>query len=99
MNLDSWLRRLSEELRGWHVWRTTGTGSGWYAVPAPNPRPEPIDPRPGWYLHLPDRIGPYYTPQELRRACRDRYGWYDHCDSCGVLARNCGHRGPERDPR
>jgi hypothetical protein len=45
----------------------------------------------------PDRIGPYGTPQALRDAARERYGWDDYCDSCGILARECGHRQPERE--
>jgi hypothetical protein len=34
------------------------------------------------------------TPAELRNAARLRYGWNDYCESCGVLARECGHRQP-----
>lgn len=96
MSHQAWFTRLAEQLPGWHVWYSSGPGSGWYAVPAPA---EPDDRRPGWYLHLPNRIGPADTPQLLRAAARQRYGWDDTCATCGVLARDCGHRQPERDQR
>ncbi len=94
-----WLSRLSVQLEGWYVWYTSGPPRGWHAVPAPKPYPVPIDPRPDWYLHLRNRIGPFATPQLLRAAARERYGWDDYCATCGVLARDCGHRQPERDER
>lgn len=93
MNIRTWLRRLNEQLSGWHVWYTSGggTGRGWYAVPAPDDIDHTAT------LTLPARIGPYRTPQGLRADAHDRYGWDDTCESCGVLARECGHRQPERE--
>lgn len=94
MDTRAWLRRLSDQLPGWHVWYTGGGGNlgrGWCAVPAPD------DAGHADALALPNRIGPYRTPQELRSDARDRYGWDDHCESCGVLARECGHRQPDRE--
>lgn len=93
MNADAWARRLSGQLPGWHVWYTSGggIGRGWYAVPAP----DGIDHAAA--LALPDRVGPYRRPQELRTVVGDRYGWDDYCESCGQLARECGHRQPERE--
>lgn len=95
-NTTWWLDRIAGQLTGWWVWHSS---AGWQAVPAPKPRPVPIDPRPDWYMHLPNRIGPYATPQQLRTECKARYGWDDWCDTCGILARDCGHRQPERDER
>lgn len=93
MNITAWARRLKGQLPGWHVWYTSGGGfgRGWYAVPAPG------DANHAATLAFPARIGPYRTPQGLRADARDRYGWYDTCESCGVLARGCGHRQPERE--
>jgi hypothetical protein len=96
MRTSAWLSRLTQQLEGWHVWTSCGK---WYAVPAPKPHSVPIDPRPGWYTHLPNRVGPEPTPQALRDVCRLRYGWNDYCETCGILARKCGHRQPERDGR
>lgn len=78
---------------GWHVWYSSGPPRGWYAVPAPDEttHTEALD--------LPNRTGPYVAPSDLTVAVRERYGWHDHCDTCGVLARECGHRQPERDKR
>lgn len=90
MNDQAWLRRLGQELPGWHVWTTSLTRRRWCAVPAPA----------GTTLadagQLPNRIDAA-TPAELRDAARLRYGWDDHCESCGTLARECGHRQPERE--
>jgi hypothetical protein len=93
MNVGAWARRLSGQLPGWHVWYTSGggMGRGWYAVPAP----DGVDHADA--LKLPTGIGPYSTPQELRADAQDRYGWHDYCESCGVLARECGHRQPDRE--
>jgi hypothetical protein len=90
MKVQAWLNRLSAQLPGWHVWVGTFEGSGgrWHAVPAP------ADVRHDETLTLPGRLD-FRTPQALRDACRERHGWYDHCESCGVLARECGHRQPE----
>lgn len=95
MRVGTWLSRLRRELPGWWAWRAN---AGWYAAPSAPP-PAPADRTYGWYLKLPNRIGPYPTPQLLRAACRERYGWNEHCATCGVLARDCGHRQPERDER
>lgn len=93
MNITGWARRLNAELPGWHIWYTSGgsTGRGWYAVPAPDDADHTAT------LTLPARIGPYHAPQGLRADAHDRYGWSDTCESCGVLARECGHRQPERE--
>jgi hypothetical protein len=89
VNVSAWCRRLQAQLPGWHVWRSGTPARGWYAVPAP----------PGTghteALGLPHRLGPYREPQELRAVCRQRYGWDDYCQTCGILARDCGHRQPE----
>lgn len=91
MTIEGWFQRLRQQLPGWHVWYTSGGGHprGWYAIPAP----------PGMALteavHLPNRIGPFATPQQLRVAAQERYGWDDYCGNCGVPARDCGHRQPE----
>lgn len=95
MRTTAWLGRLAEQLSGWHVWYTSGPPRGWYAAPAPDTS-GPAEP--GWYLNLPNRIGPYSSPQLLREAAQERYGWDDDCDTCGVPARDCGHRQPESQP-
>jgi hypothetical protein len=92
MNETAWLTRLRRDLEGWRVWRTGGSlvgGVKWNAAPCA------ID-APSGYSNLPNRITAD-TPQELRQLARERYGWYDTCESCGVLARECGHRQPERE--
>lgn len=93
----TWLRRLGEEFPGWIAWTTEGwkptdAKGNWMAAPAP-----PGTPDTDVYL-LADRVSAA-TPAELRTLMRERYGWDDHCQSCGVLSRECGHRQPERDPR
>lgn len=89
MRKDTWLRRLQEQLPGWTVWRSSP--GGWFAIPGPEGAPPP------GVLNLPGTIQAD-TPAELRAACRERYGWYDYCETCvGVLARDCGHRQPERE--
>jgi hypothetical protein len=97
MTVAAWCRRLTAQLLGWHVWRSGSGGivgtSGWYAVPAP-PDMTLAEAR-----LLPGRLGPYLTPQLLRAACRQRYGWDEDCQSCGGLARECGHRSPETPGR
>jgi hypothetical protein len=92
MRLQGWFRRLRHQLPGWHVWYSSPglvPGERWNAVPAS------ADATMDQALHLPGRISAR-TPAELRALCRERYGWDDHCDTCGVLARDCGHRTPER---
>lgn len=95
MSVQAWARRLAEQLPGWAVWYTSGggIGRGWYAVPAP-PGVGPLE-----KYELPNRIGPYVHPRQLRADARARYGWEDYCGSCGVPARECGHRQPERRAR
>jgi len=92
VNDEAWLKRLDEQIHGWLVWRTGGplVGVRWHAAPAPADTPGT------GYSLLQNRITAD-TPAELRRLARERYGWYDHCESCGVLARECGHRQPERE--
>jgi hypothetical protein len=81
-----------ELLPGWSVWIQGPGSSAWCAVPAP----------PGAELpraqELPGRITAA-TSTELITLCRQRYAWHDICDTCGVPARQCGHRQPESDPR
>jgi hypothetical protein len=91
VNKDQWFERLAEQLPGWHVWFTSGGGTprGWYAVPAPAGATHQDA------CGLPNRLGPFDRPQDLRAAARKRYGWDDYCGACGVLARECGHRQPE----
>ncbi len=92
MKVPAWIGRLTQQLPGWHVWYASSgglSGRGWYAVPAP------ADSSHVRALGLPGRVGPVSSPQELRATCRQRYGWDDTCESCGVLARACGHRTPE----
>jgi hypothetical protein len=86
MNARTWLGRLAGQLPGWHVWRSSP--GGWFAVPAP------ADMTHDGALRLPNRVNAA-TPTALRTLCRERYGWDDYCESCGVLARKCGHRSPE----
>lgn len=91
MNTQSWLRRLVRDLPGWHVWYSTPAitpGLRWNAVPAA------ADATHDAAIQLPNRIAAR-TPQELRSVARDRYGWHDYCATCGVPARECGHRQPE----
>lgn len=67
MNRQAWLGRLGGQLPGWKVWYQGAPGSGWCAAP---------DLGGGTLadaLHLADRIGPYATPQELRRMARQRH--------------------------
>jgi len=93
MSVRAWCLRLKEQLPGWHFWYSSGSGSGWYAVPAP------ADMAHAETLELPNRLGPYQAPGVLREACRERYGWDEFCGNCGVVARDCGHRGPETRAR
>lgn len=88
MNRTAWIRRLSSQLDGWHVWHSS-PGPRWNAVPAP----ADIDHTQA--LRLPGRLSTD-TPQRLRELARERYGWDDICGTCNVLARECGHRQPER---
>jgi hypothetical protein len=89
MKEQAWLRRLGGELPGWFVW-TSSISPRWRAVPAPAGTTL-ADAR-----RLPNRIGAA-APAALRALAQERYGWDDHCESCGVLARECGHRQPERE--
>jgi len=73
--------------RGWKVWAST-TGPAWCAVPAP------AGTRMADAIRLPRRVCAD-TPDQLVRLCKARYGWYDTCRACDVLARECGHPGPE----
>lgn len=91
MNRQTWLNRLSVQLPGWHVWYSS-PGLRWSAVPAPEEASHDEA------LRLPGRISAA-TPQELRALCRERYGWSDYCETCGVPARECGHRRPEQRDR
>lgn len=95
MNRQAWFRRLGAQLPGWHVWYGGVPGAGWYAAPGPSEDTHVEA------IRRPHRIGPYPTPQALREDARERYGWYEYCETCGVPARECGHRQPERqkDPR
>lgn len=45
---------------------------------------------------LPGQVGGW-TAADLLELCRERYGWDDTCETCDVLARDCGHRQPERE--
>lgn len=91
MNSQAWVRRLRDQLPGWFIWFST-PGLTWHAAPAPD----------GTTLaearSLPNRIDAA-TPTELHTAVQLRYGYYDYCESCGVLARECGHRQPEREKK
>jgi hypothetical protein len=65
MTIRAWCLRITEQVPGWHPWfQTGGRGTGWYAVPATadTPHTEAVG--------LPNRIGPYRRPQDLRTACR-----------------------------
>lgn len=88
---QTWVRRLADQLPGWHVWYTSGPPRGWYAVPAPR------DVEHERALQLPGRIGPYSQPGRLRDDALCRYGWDDDCQTCGGPARECGHRQPESE--
>lgn len=88
MYVDAWLTRLSRQLPGWHVWYSS-LSPRWNAVPADDGT------RHAEALRLPNKVSAA-TPQELRTLARERYGWHDICESCGVPARECGHRQPER---
>lgn len=87
MTVTGWITRLTNQLPGWHVWYST-PAPRWNAVPAP----EGIGHVEA--LTLPNRITAS-TPQLLRELARERYGWDDHCHTCNVPARECGHRRPE----
>lgn len=86
MTTTAWISRLTRQLPGWHVWHS---GHRWNAVPAPA-GVDHIE-----ALALPGRLSAH-TPQLLRGLARARYGWDDYCGTCNVLARQCGHRQPER---
>lgn len=88
MTKHAWVLRLNAQLDGWHVWYTSGPGPKWNAVPAPSDINH-ID-----AVYLPNRLSAA-TPQGLRKAAQLRYGWNDYCQTCGVIARECGHRQPE----
>lgn len=90
MNDDAWIKRLREQLPGWVIFRSGGSlvGVKWHAAPAPSGTPGHEG------FQLPNRVSAS-TPAELRALARERYGWDDTCESCGVLARECGHRQPE----
>lgn len=92
MNTGAWRRRLKAQLSGWHVWTTGGSlvGERWNAVPAPTGTTL-ID-----ACRMSGRISAE-TPAALRALAQERYGWHDACESCGVPARECGHRQPERE--
>lgn len=97
MKRAAWIRRLDAQLPGWHVWHSSpGMPGKWNAVPAPAAASH-IE-----ALALPSfrltRISAE-SPAELRRLARVRYGWDDHCQTCGVLARECGHRCDETKQR
>jgi hypothetical protein len=93
VRVESWLSRLRAQLPGWHVWYSS-TVPRWNAVPAP------ADLRHTEVYNLPNFKSLLIStdrPEVLRELCRERYGWYDNCDTCvGSLARECGHRQPER---
>lgn len=89
MNTHQWIARLTEQLPGWVVWYSGTPGRGWYAIPAP----AGTQPRDPGFLRY--RLGPYLRPQDLRTDARQRYGWGDHCQSCGGPWQDCGHRMPE----
>ncbi len=91
--IDSVLAAVQADLPGWHVWYTTGSTVGWYAVPAPADTPHDEA------LFLPNQLGPVATPQALLALAQERYGWDDYCKTCAVLARECGHRQDETPDR
>lgn len=89
MRERAWIQRLSDQLPGWFVYTSSiSREKKWRAVPAPD----------GTTL-AEARTMPKHvyaeSPTALRAAARERYGWDDYCESCGVLARECGHRQPE----
>jgi hypothetical protein len=86
MDKHQMLLRLIPQLPGWKVWRSSP--GGWNAVPAP------ADVSLDEALYMPGRMTAA-TPAELKKLCLARYGWDDYCETCGVLARECGHRAPE----
>lgn len=87
MGTQAWLVRLARQLPGWKVWVASGP-EYWRAAPAPDGLPLTDAHK------LPNQLTAR-TPQLLRELARERYGWNDTCDTCGVLARSCGHRQPE----
>lgn len=93
MKDEVWLRRLSDDGAGWYFWKDPDP-LAWRARPAPKGfNPTLGDLRESTYA---DGMVVANTPTELRKLVRQRYGWYDHCQTCGILARECGHRQPER---
>lgn len=88
LSTAAWTRKLTQQFPGWGFWWAVG---GFYAVPAPDTATSVWD-----LVALPNRIGPYKTPSEIKAAVRARYGWNDWCAACGRLARLCGHL--ERHP-
>jgi hypothetical protein len=85
INTRTWLRRLTAQCPGWYVWYSEQASPrvAWHALPAPRDR-------------VPGLTKPYgevdaSTPQLLRQFCHERYGWYDTCEACGALARDCNH--------
>lgn len=81
------VRQLATQLPGWHVWYSSS--GAYFAVPAP------AGTKLADAIAMPGRIGAH-EPAGLLALCQARYGWDDTCDTCGVLARECGHRGPEQ---
>lgn len=79
---------LDARFPGWHVWYSSQP-RGWYAVPAPAEATHTEA------LALPNRLGPYPTPAALADEMTPRYGWDDNCKTCGIPARECGHRQDE----
>lgn len=91
MRPENWALRLEAQCPGWFVWYTRRLG--YFATPAPMLDEWDGSCRSDW------TIGPEVRPQVLRSAMRERYGWYDVCETCNELARICGHRQPEREKR
>lgn len=87
MNQREWLDHLTRELPGWNVWYSS-LKPHWSAVPAPEGTSL------SEALTMPGLVSAHY-PQLLLGLCSERYGWDDYCSTCGVLARECGHRKDE----
>jgi hypothetical protein len=85
IHTQTWLRRLTAQCPGWYVWysQQPSPAVAWHAVPAPSGRVPGLT-RPYGEVDAP-------TPQLLRQLCHEHYGWYDTCEVCGALARDCEH--------
>ncbi len=86
-----WLDTLTKRHPGWFFsLAPSTTHPKWCAVPAPD------NATAASVFRLTGEITAT-TPEALSALVAERYGWHDYCETCGDLARECGHRQPERE--